>query len=711
MKKRNTKDRLADELVRMANRKSIDAITIKDLTAACHVSRQTFYYYYDDITDIVRYELDRDLKKLTAARKTGLSTEEMLGLVVHWAVENRSLIRKMQDSRLLREMNRLLIRAFRANARKYIRSHFGREPEELSERRELGIEISTYGLTVYLAERCQAERIDEKKLAAELAGVFRGELGVLGGMRVDAADGTGMADGGLKRAEEKPMGELRGSLLANVIAAELPARIAKLQHTPVLAIARIGERPDDLAYERGAVKRMEKLGLATRIFNWPRDVENDTFLADFRKINADPAIDGILLMRPMPAQIDEEAVIAAMDPAKDLDGITPVNMGLVFKNDPRGFAPAVAEAAVRLIREAGVPIRGRRVTIVGRSVVVGRPLELLFLREDATVTVCHTKTENLPERCREADILVSCAGRRNLIGRDAVKPGAVVVDVGINVDENGKLCGDVNAAEVAETAGLITPVPGGVGAATTSVLAEHLVRAAERREEALAGAVFSAPAEKKEEISNRKLTLDEFAERTWSAAPAPGGGAVAACSGALAASLAGMAANLTAGKKKYLDVTPEMRRIASESAGLREKLLQDVDRDSRAFDGYMAALRLPKETEEEKKIRGEKLEEELSRAAEVPLACAETALKVLPLAEAVVRRGNPGLITDGLIAAMEARTAVEAAALNVRVNLGSLRDRELAARLESKCAALLSAAREGESAVLSLSGLSRRDGK
>jgi methylenetetrahydrofolate dehydrogenase (NADP+)/methenyltetrahydrofolate cyclohydrolase len=274
---------------------------------------------------------------------------------------------------------------------------------------------------------------------------------------------------------------LKGAELAAEIAETLPGRIAKLSRTPVLAIVRIGERPDDLAYERGAKKRMEKLGLRAETFAFPAEIGENDFLREFARINRDPGIDGILLMRPLPDGISGEKVLRVLDPAKDLDGISLTNIALVFRGDPCGFAPAVAEAAVRLLKTAKVPLRGSRVTIVGRSEVVGRPLILLFLRENATVTVCHTKTVDLPARCREADILVSCAGRRNLIGKDCVKPGAVVVDVGINTDEEGKLCGDVNFDEVKELASMITPVPGGVGSATTSVLAEHLVAAAERR--------------------------------------------------------------------------------------------------------------------------------------------------------------------------------------------------------------------------------------
>ena len=170
-----------------------------------------------------------------------------------------------------------------------------------------------------------------------------------------------------------------------------------------------------------------------------------------------------------------------IDPAKDLDGISPENIARVFAGDETGFAPCTAEAVVRMLKSYEVPIEGKRAVIVGRSAVVGRPLAMLLLKEHATVTVCHTRTRDLERVCREAEILVAAAGKPRMIGAAHVREGAVAVDVGINVDENGKLCGDIDFEAVSEKASMATPVPGGVGAVTTAVLAEHLVRAAAMR--------------------------------------------------------------------------------------------------------------------------------------------------------------------------------------------------------------------------------------
>jgi formiminotetrahydrofolate cyclodeaminase len=201
----------------------------------------------------------------------------------------------------------------------------------------------------------------------------------------------------------------------------------------------------------------------------------------------------------------------------------------------------------------------------------------------------------------------------------------------------------------------------------------------------------------------RKVTLEDFADRTWSAAPAPGGGAVAAFGGALGAALAGMTANLTVGKKTCEAAWAEMEETAAKAADIRERLLDGVNADAAGFSGYMAALKLPKDTEEQRKIRSERLQEELWAAAQVPLKAAETAMEIFDLAEAVVRRGNPGLVTDGLIAAMEAKTAVWALILNVRINLDGIRDRDLAGRTGERCDALMRESERREKEILALS--------
>jgi methylenetetrahydrofolate dehydrogenase (NADP+)/methenyltetrahydrofolate cyclohydrolase len=247
---------------------------------------------------------------------------------------------------------------------------------------------------------------------------------------------------------------------------------------PKLAILRVGARPDDLAYENGIVKRFAGVGLGVEVSALPEDIAQNDFMAELHRANMDPSIQGILVLRPLPEQIDSKLVADSIEPAKDVDGISPVNMVKVFTGDPSGFAPCTAAAVVAMLDHAGIGLRGTRITIVGRSLVVGKPLAMLLLSRDATVTICHSKTRDLPGMCREADVLVACVGQARMLGAMHVKSGAVVVDVGINVDGDGNLCGDVDFDAVAPLAGAITPVPGGVGTVTTTMLARQLVHAA-----------------------------------------------------------------------------------------------------------------------------------------------------------------------------------------------------------------------------------------
>ncbi len=250
---------------------------------------------------------------------------------------------------------------------------------------------------------------------------------------------------------------------------------------PRLAIVRVGERPDDLSYERGAKKKMENFGLQAESYVFPETIDDETFREAFRKINENPDVNGILLLRPLPKQICQKAIEEMIDPDKDLDGISPVNIAKVFAGDDAGFAPCTAEAVVEVLKANDIPISGKRVTVIGRSMVVGKPLSMLLLKEHGTVTICHTRTQDLKGTCRNAEILIAAAGRAKMLDQEYVGQDAVVIDVGINVDQDGKLCGDVDFASIQETASMATPVPGGVGAVTTAVLAKHLVQAAQRQ--------------------------------------------------------------------------------------------------------------------------------------------------------------------------------------------------------------------------------------
>ena len=262
------------------------------------------------------------------------------------------------------------------------------------------------------------------------------------------------------------------------IAEEMKGFEGKLPH---LAIVRVGEKPDDIAYERGAVKKMEKVGFDCTQYIFPAEITNEEFQKEFDKINEDDAIDGILLLRPLPKHIDEKAIEQRIAPEKDLDGISPVNLAKVYAGDASGFAPCTAEAVIEMLDFAGIDITGKRVTVVGRSLVIGKPVTMLLMKRNATVTVCHTRTVDMPSVCKNAEILVAAAGVAKMITADYVGKDAVVIDVGINVDSEGNLCGDVDYDAMEGIASVATPVPGGVGSVTTSVLAKHLLRAAKSR--------------------------------------------------------------------------------------------------------------------------------------------------------------------------------------------------------------------------------------
>ena len=274
---------------------------------------------------------------------------------------------------------------------------------------------------------------------------------------------------------------MKGSEVASAMKEELLREVEKLAQkgiVPELAIVRVGARPDDLAYERGAIKKMGGMGIHCKVIELPESISQADFEKEFSAVNSNPDIHGILLFRPLPKQLNEDAVRSMINPKKDIDCMSPVNIAKVFSGDESGFAPCTAEAVMEVLAHYAIDVRGKRVTVVGRSMVVGKPLSMLLLKKNATVTICHTKTINLEEICRNAEILVAAAGKAAMITADFVSENAVVVDVGINVDSDGKLCGDVDFDTVAPRTASITPVPGGVGAVTSSVLAKHIVRAA-----------------------------------------------------------------------------------------------------------------------------------------------------------------------------------------------------------------------------------------
>lgn len=255
---------------------------------------------------------------------------------------------------------------------------------------------------------------------------------------------------------------------------------------PTLAIVRVGEREDDIAYERGAMKRCEKVGVAARQVLLPGDITEAALIDVIHGLNQDEKVHGVLLFRPLPKHINDDAVRNALAPQKDIDGITDLSLAGVFANTGTGFAPCTAQACMEILEHYGIGLAGKKAVVVGRSLVVGKPAAMMLLSRNATVTVCHTRTVDMPAVCREAEILIVSAGRAGMIDTNYFSPGQIVIDVGINVKEDGSLCGDVNYADAEGIVAAVTPVPGGVGTVTTSVLVKHVVQAAQRQMEAQA---------------------------------------------------------------------------------------------------------------------------------------------------------------------------------------------------------------------------------
>ena len=275
--------------------------------------------------------------------------------------------------------------------------------------------------------------------------------------------------------------ELRGKKVSDGIKEYVSKELETLSFVPKLAIVRVGENPDDMSYERSATKKLKSFGLDVASYVFPQDISDEAFKKAFKDINEDDEVTGILLLRPLPRTINEKDIENMIDPKKDLDGISPINIAKVFAGDTTGFSPCTAEAVIEVLKAYDIELTGKRVTVVGRSMVVGKPVSMLLLKENATVTMTHTRTVDLKKTCSDAEIVVAAAGRAKMLNSDYCGQDAVMIDVGINVDDNGKLCGDVDYSTLDGKASAATPVPGGVGTITTTVLAKHLIQAAKMR--------------------------------------------------------------------------------------------------------------------------------------------------------------------------------------------------------------------------------------
>lgn len=278
--------------------------------------------------------------------------------------------------------------------------------------------------------------------------------------------------------------QLLGKEVTAALNAKLQAQVEELKTkgtVPTLGIVRVGERPDDLSYERGASKRAELIGVAVEKFVLPADASKADLLKVIDEINANDAIHGVLMFRPLPKHLkaDEDEICNRLDPRKDVDGMTDGSNAGVFMGKKLGYAPCTPAACMEILDFYGIDCTGKKVTVIGRSLVVGKPAAMMLMAKNATVTVCHTRTKDVPAIAREADIIISAAGVLRSLTKEFVRPGQIVIDVSINWDEaKGGIAGDAVYDEIEPIVDAITPVPGGVGSVTTSVLIGHVVEAA-----------------------------------------------------------------------------------------------------------------------------------------------------------------------------------------------------------------------------------------
>ena len=274
---------------------------------------------------------------------------------------------------------------------------------------------------------------------------------------------------------------LKGKPVADAIKADVALRAERMKaagRQPMLAIVRAGSREDDIAYENRVIRNCGEVNIETVNITFPADVSHGIFTDALRSLSEDKGIHGILVLRPLPQQVNSDEAGFLIDPRKDVDCMNPENLRKVFMGDAAGIAPCTPEAVIEILKFYGYPIRGKNVVIVNRSLVLGRPLSMLFLAEDATVTVCHSRTEKLSEITSGADILVSGVGRPEYFGREFVSPDMTVIDVGINFTEKG-MCGDMKYDEVRDIVSAISPVPGGIGTITSAILLRHLIESVE----------------------------------------------------------------------------------------------------------------------------------------------------------------------------------------------------------------------------------------
>lgn len=273
---------------------------------------------------------------------------------------------------------------------------------------------------------------------------------------------------------------LKGSEVAKLIKNQISEDIKELQKIgkiPKLVMIRLGNDPSDISYEKSIIKNCDALGIESSVIELARDIETDDLLNSINDLNNDKTISGIIIFRPLPKHIDEKRVNMAIDPSKDVDCMHPLNLEKIFEGDVTGFAPCTPKAAMEILLHNEIPIEGKNVVVINRTLVVGKPLAMMLLNENATVTICHSRTKNLSQITSKADIVMTALGKAKFLDDKYFNKDSIVIDIGVSLDDNGKISGDVDMDKVSDKIAMITPVPGGVGSVTTSILLRQVVNA------------------------------------------------------------------------------------------------------------------------------------------------------------------------------------------------------------------------------------------
>jgi|GEM_PF-165095 5,10-methylene-tetrahydrofolate dehydrogenase/Methenyl tetrahydrofolate cyclohydrolase len=447
---------------------------------------------------------------------------------------------------------------------------------------------------------------------------------------------------------------------------------------PHMATILVEGDPASAYYAQAKRKIAEKLGIAFELHSFQPDVTEAEVLGLIARLNQDPHVHGIMLELPLPKHLSASTIEKAISPVKDVDGVTPDNKLATVTGD-EGLYPATPQACIKLLKHYGHTLAGKNVTLVGRGQTVGLPLFHMLQRDNATVTVCHSRTPDIAMHLQHADIAFVAVGRPDVITPDMVHSNLIMIDAGINEIDGGKIAGDVSA-EVSSHVAALSPVPGGVGTLTTAILYENLLKAIDLQ---LAESTLQTT------TISWDNSIREFLQEAGSSNPTPGGGSVAALIAALGASMTSMVGNLSTGEK-FASIQQQISGVIRTMSDLTELCEELLHADIRSFNQFMDALKLPRNTDEQKNERMNAIQQAAIQAIEVPLRLVEICKAGMVCTYSISESSNKNVISDLGIGAILFEAAAQAAVLTIEINLATLKDLELKQQYSDKLALLIS---------------------